>query len=187
MYCDLYLMRHGQTLWNAEGRMQGRLDSALTDLGRRQARQQAALVRGIDAIRISSPLGRAVETAEIVFGGASFLTDDRLAEIDIGRFSGHLIDDLRRQEPEFFRGDRLAWYDSAPGGEHFRGLQHRVGAFLAELSQPALIVTHGITLRMLRVLAMGTGADRLGELTVEQGAVHVVRGARHEVWRPRDP
>ena len=69
---DLYLMRHGQTVWNAEGRLQGRMDSPLTALGRAQARRQAQLVRGIDAARYASNAGRAVETAGIVYGGQDF-------------------------------------------------------------------------------------------------------------------
>ena len=64
---DLYLMRHGQTVWNAEGRLQGRMDSPLTALGRAQARRQAQLVQGISATRYASTAGRAVETARIVY------------------------------------------------------------------------------------------------------------------------
>lgn len=183
---DLYLMRHGQTAWNAEGRMQGRLDSPLTDLGRQQARAQAGLLTGLDGdlLRISSPQGRAVASARIVFGGRPFATDPRLAEIDIGAFSGQLIADLRRRHPAIFLGDRLAWYDRAPGGEHFAGLRARVAAFLDDLPGPAIIVTHGITLRMLRLVATGGPISALGDLPVQQGAVHVLRAGRHETWLP---
>lgn len=183
---DLFLMRHGQTAWNAEGRLQGRLDSPLTDLGRRQARAQAHLLAGLgdDLLRISSPQGRARASASIIFGGHPFATDDRLAEIDVGAFAGHLVGDLRRRHPDIFAGDRLSWYDRSPGGEHFAGLQARVAAFLDDLPGPAMIVTHGITLRMLRLVAMGAPLSALGHLPVHQGAVHVLRGGRHETWLP---
>lgn len=185
MYPDLYLMRHGQTVWNAEGRMQGRLDSPLTALGQRQAAAQARILGGIEALRFSSPQGRALQTARIVFGDRPFRTDDRLAEIDIGAFSGHLVEDLRARHPAVFEGCRLAWYDRAPDGEHFSGLMRRAIAFLADLPGPALIVTHGITLRMLRLVAMGLPQERLAEMPVEQGAVHLVRRGEHRILRGR--
>lgn len=180
---DLYLMRHGETRWNAQGRLQGRLDSPLTALGRQQARQQAQLLHGIEGQRFSSPQGRAVATAEIAFAGAPFQTDPRLVEIDIGDWSGHRAEILRERYPGMFAGHHLAWYDRAPGGEGFAGLRQRVAAFLDEMTQPALIVTHGITLRMLCLLAMAAPLDGIAELPVEQGVVHRVRQGRHEVLR----
>ncbi|MDO5630950.1 MAG: histidine phosphatase family protein [Paracoccus sp. (in: a-proteobacteria)] len=182
MLPDLYLMRHGQTEWNALGRMQGRLDSPLTVQGRAQATRLARLVEGVQGRYISSPQGRALETARIVFG-AGFATDDRLVEIDIGDFSGHLNSDLRAAHPAIFAPPRLGWYDRAPGGEGYAGLATRCRAFLADLNGPAIIVTHGITLRMLRLLAMGRDMSTFEDMPVEQGAVHVIRSGAHEIWR----
>lgn len=181
---DLYLLRHGETEWNAAGRMQGRLDSPLTEKGRAQAVRMAGLIRDIQGQRFCSPQGRAVETACIVFGGDDFITDPRLAEIDIGQFTGHLIADLRAAHPDIFADDRLGWYDRAPGGEHLAGLERRVAPFLASLKGPAIVVTHGITLRMLRLLAMSRPLSRFEELPSEQGAVHVIRNGQHGIWRP---
>ncbi|AGT09221.1 histidine phosphatase family protein [Paracoccus aminophilus] len=184
---DLYLMRHGQTEWNALERMQGRLDSPLTALGRKQARRQAALVRNLhpqigEVARYASAQGRARQTAEIVFAGESFATDHRLVEIDIGDFTGARMQDLVVSHPQIFHGARLDWYDHAPGGEHFSGLETRVRAFLDELTGPALIVTHGITLRMIRAVAMELPISRIGEMPVRQGAVHAVRQGRHQMF-----
>ncbi|WP_082724717.1 MULTISPECIES: histidine phosphatase family protein [Paracoccus] len=180
---DLYLMRHGQTEWNAEGRMQGRLDSALTPLGVAQARRQAWLLRDLTGLaRYASTAGRAQQTACIVFAGADFLSDTRLHEIDIGHFTGRTGEALRAEHPALFAGGALDWYDRAPGGEHFAGLQARVRAFLRELSGPALIVTHGVTLRMLRLEAMGLPLSRLAEMPVLQGAVHLVSQGRHRMF-----
>ncbi|MDO5646504.1 histidine phosphatase family protein [Paracoccus sp. (in: a-proteobacteria)] len=179
MIPDLYLMRHGETLWNRERRMQGRLDSPLTDLGRRQAAQQAALFAGLTADRISSPQGRAQDTARIVFN-APFRTDPRLMEIDVGIAAGQRADDLRRDHPDLFTGGWLDWYDRVPGGEHFSGLRARVADFLADLTAPAMIVTHGVTLRMIWHLTTG---EPLDQPRVIQGALHVIRGGRSETWR----
>ncbi|WP_299839756.1 histidine phosphatase family protein [uncultured Paracoccus sp.] len=183
MYPDLYLMRHGQTVWNAEGRMQGKLDSPLTDLGIAQAKAQARLVAGVEAARFASPQGRAQQTARIVFAGQPFQTDARLAEIDIGTFSGRRYPDLAAEHPALFELDGFGWYDHAPGGEGFSGLMTRARSFLDSLTGPSLIITHGITLRMLRLIAMGWDMTRFEELAQHQGAVQVVRAGCHEIWR----
>ena len=178
---DLYLMRHGQTVWNAEGRLQGRMDSPLTALGRAQARRQAQLVQGISATRYASTAGRAVETARIVYAGQAFGQDARLHEIDIGEFTGRAWAELCAAHPEVTAGGWLDWYDRAPGGELFAGVEARARAFLHELTGPALIVTHGITLRMLRLIAMDLPLSRLGEMPVMQGALHVVSAGQHRM------
>lgn len=182
MYPDLYLMRHGQTEWNAEGRMQGRLDSPLTSMGITQSKRQAELIAKVEGNCFASTLGRAIQAARIVFGDKEFTTDDRLVEIDIGEFSGHKIEELLRDRPEFFTGSRLDWYDRAPGGEHFSGLAVRAHSFLDDLTGPAIIVTHGMFLRMLRITALGWPVSRIEELSVEQGSVHVIRNGKHEIW-----
>lgn len=182
MYPDLYLMRHGQTEWNAIGRMQGHLDSPLTDLGIAQAQAQSRLIANVQATRFASPLGRALQTAQIVFTGQPFQIDDRLAEIDIGEFSGEFADNLRTTHPALFQGSVYDWYDNTPGGEGFAALMTRCRSFLDDLTGPALIVTHGITLRMMRMLAMGWDMPRFEELPQYQGAVQVVRNCRHEIW-----
>ncbi len=180
---DLYLMRHGQTEWNAQGRMQGRLDSPLTPLGQAQARRLAWLVRDLRGVaRYASTAGRAQQTARIVFGGQDFRADERLHEIDIGDFTGRLWEELRATHPAIFGSGGLDWYDRAPGGEHFAGLEARVRAFLDDLTGPALIVTHGITLRMLRLVAMNLPLRRLPEMPVMQGALHLVSGGRHRIF-----
>ncbi len=180
---DLYLMRHGQTVWNAEGRMQGRLDSPLTPLGVAQARRQAWLVRDLTGMSYyASTAGRARQTAQIVFAGQGVTFDDRLHEIDIGSFSGQLWEELRPAHPAIFRDTGLGWYDRAPGGEHFSGLAIRVRSFLDDLAGPALIVTHGITLRMLRLVAMGLPLERLAEMPVTQGGLHLVSRGRHRMF-----
>lgn len=183
---DFWLMRHGQTEWNAAGRMQGHLDSPLTALGRRQAGRQAAIMAPVLAAnpgiaRLSSPLGRAVETAEIVFGSAGFKTDLRLREISVGAFEGRTRAELEADHPELFSQTWLGWYDRAPQGERLAGLRRRVEAALSEIDGPTAIVCHGITLRMIRLIVLGWADNRLEEMKVRQGAVHLMRGGRHEM------
>ena len=180
---DLYLMRHGQTEWNVQGRLQGLLDSPLTPLGLGQARRQAWLMRDLLHLpRYASTAGRAQQTARIVFAGLDFRSDERLQEIDIGDCTGLRLEEMRQRHAGGSGDGWPAWYDRAPGGEGLAGLESRVRAFLDDLDGPALIVTHGITLRMLRLLAMGRPIGRLPEMEVWQGAVHLVRAGRQQVF-----
>lgn len=183
---DLYLMRHGETRWNAEGRLQGQLDSPLTQRGLRQARWQAELVADVRAKRLASPQGRAVATAQIVFGNRGFQTLTALAEIGLGRFAGQRLDLLQRDHSGVFAAEGLGWYDRVPGGEGFVALAARCCELLAALEGPALIVGHGITLRMIWALAMGRCVTQLDEAPLEQGRVLVLRNGRSEVWRHQD-
>ena len=176
MVPDLWVMRHGETEWNVAGRLQGRSDSALTSRGRAQAARQAQLVAAIRGERFSSPQGRALHSARIVFAGQPFATDPRLAEICIGDWTGRSASALRAEAPDAFMGSRLGWYDHAPGGEGFAGLRARVRGFLASVALPAIIVTHGITLRMIR--AELTGEEIHADTLFDQGAVHLIRQGR---------
>lgn len=179
---DLWLLRHGETEWNAAGRLQGHRDSRLTARGRAQAESQRMLLQGVEAARFASPLGRAQATARIVFGDAAFTTDARLAEIDIGGWSGRQLDEIRAERPEAFGGPLLGWYDHAPGGETLSGLAARCAAFLGDLDGPSVIVTHGVTLRMLRALAIG-GSPHDPADGFDQAAVHLVRAGEVTLLR----
>ncbi len=180
-YPDLWILRHGETEWNAAGRMQGHMDSPLTERGRAQAARQRALLADLDFDAVDvwmSPLGRAVQTAAIALGGRARVlrSDDRLMEIGVGAWQGQARSELTLSQDQ----DGLFYYDSAPGGEGFPALQARCKAFLDGLERPAVLVTHGITSRMLRLVAMGEGIDKLSDLPGGQGVVHVVRAGRHD-------
>lgn len=130
------LVRHGQTQWNAEKRIQGRADSPLTDVGVRQARQWGRDLIGSGLTRIvSSDLGRARGTAEFINESLNLphAADARLREQDWGAWTGMTLTDIRRND-----GDRLAqaeaagWGFQPPGGEDRRQLLKRCRAALAE-------------------------------------------------------
>ena len=183
----IYVLRHGQTRWNAEGRLQGHANSPLTEAGRAQALRQAALLAEFDLaeyeIRVS-PQGRAFETAAIALGARAsrLVTDDRLMEIDIGVWTGRRRVDLDigtfEQGPHVPDGD-LAFYEAAPDGEGFAALRSRCETFLISLHRPTICVTHGITSRMLRATAMGLPGAALGDLPGGQGVIHVVADRAH--------
>lgn len=167
-------MRHGQTVWNAEGRMQGILNSPLTPKGEAQAAQQGAILRaqpleGFDFI--SSPQGRAVQTAGIALAGIADMvhTDIRLREISVGDWAGLSRDDLPMEDVE---DPFMAQYEAAPGGEGVAGVEIRVRAFLADLKGPAVLVTHGITSRVLRSVIVGGDALATSTIHGGQGCVY---------------
>ena len=184
-YPDLYVLRHGETEWNAAGRLQGWQDSPLTAQGVAQAERQAELLAGLDlsAMEIfTSDSGRARRTAQIALQGRSeAMVDVRLREIDVGAWTGQSRHDLRAAHPELFdEANPLAWYTHAPGGEGFDGVAARAAEFLDNKSSPCVIFTHGITSRILRCLALGLELDALGDLPGGQGVIHVIRGGAQD-------
>lgn len=161
----LWLVRHGVTSWNLEGRLLGWADPPLVEDGRRQAeatrvRLAALLPEDLGGVW-SSDLLRAVATARIVAGEPT--TDRRLRELDFGDLEGSRWSDLTPT----LRA-RLAAFDGfeAPGGETAASLAERVAGFVEDLSPgDHVLVTHGGVIRSL--------ARRLGlpDPHVEPGGV----------------
>lgn len=186
---ELFILRHGETEWNAEGRMQGGLDSPLTARGRAQARAQgaallAAGVTGTTHALWSSPQGRARDTAFILrvalaaehMSPPRLRTDARLREIGQGGWEGRTRPEIAQRWPGSQEGgDPFLAYDAAPGGEGFIAIRARAEAFLLELDGPAVIVTHGITSRFLRGVVLGLATSGLGQLPGGQGVVYHLR------------
>jgi broad specificity phosphatase PhoE len=182
---ELYILRHGETVWNAQGRMQGVLNSPLTEQGRAQAARQAEILAGIDLRGfdcLSSPQGRAFETAAIAVARQvdHVRTDDRLSEIGVGQWAGKLRSALA-PEMGYAEGPdgALELYEQAPEGEGFDALEARCSAFLATLTRPSVLVTHGITSRMLRVVLTGAGRAGMAGIGGGQGVVfHLLNGVQ---------
>jgi len=147
----LYCVRHGETVFNAAGRIQGQTDSELSELGRSQCRAVATAFAGqpIDAI-YSSPLRRAREGAACVAEqlGLPVREDDRLMEIHAGIFQGLDWADIQVRYPR----EAAAWRTQdpdfrIPGGESRRDLMQRMGAALRDIRESGvrqvIIVAHG--------------------------------------------
>lgn len=133
-------VRHGQTELNRAGRLQGRLDAALSDLGMRQA---AALGDGFASAAVtrvlSSPLRRARDTAAAIAAAHGLIveTDERLIELDYGDWDGLALADVPaeawvawRTDPEF----------APPGGERLADVSARVAAFCADVLSDDLVI-----------------------------------------------
>ncbi len=177
----VYLVRHGQTEFNAAGRYQGRLDSPLTALGRSQAARVGSLLAtltGPGARLVSSPLGRAMATAAIIAERAGLpaaFTDGRLAEISLGSWDGMTDEDIEFASPGARKGtDRWNWHFSSPDGERYEQVAARAGAWLSEAvaaNAPLIAVSHGVTGRVIRGLHAGLPREEALKLDVPQDAV----------------
>jgi len=183
---ELLILRHGETEWNREGRIQGQKDSPLTAKGRDQARDQGAILSRLDLTGWSarvSPQKRAQDTASLALEGVGIMpeVDPRLREIEAGEWAGRLSRDIRLEWAYLFEsGDEFDWIDHAPGGERFDALEARCRALLDDLSGPTILICHGITSRMLRVLALGRRGDGLSAVPGGQGNVHHLKDGQHD-------
>lgn len=147
----LYFIRHGESLFNAQRRIQGQSDVALSSMGLRQAAALAPVFesREIDAI-YSSPLRRAMQTAEPLAAvlNLTIRTDDRLKEINAGEFQGLEWPEIERKWPEAAKHWKEQTPDYViPGGESRRAVAERgravFEAILAAGHRQVIVVAHG--------------------------------------------
>jgi probable phosphoglycerate mutase len=152
----LILVRHGQSTHNAEARLQGQSDPALSETGRAEAQLLRPLFAGFPPERvITSDLRRASETAAIV-GFPEARRDARFREIDVGSWAGRPLSDFPDEAITAWRGGEL----HAPDGESWADLVARVGGAVDELLPTGdtwVIVCHGGVVRA--ALSHITGAD----------------------------
>lgn len=180
----LYLVRHGETAWNREGRVQGHLDSPLTGRGIAQARRAGAtladLLEGEPPVALAaSPLGRTRQTVELMLealGGriAAVRFDDRLKEIGWGRWEGLTRPEIVAREPAAFAAhQRDPWTVPPPGGESWDMLSLRVAGWLESLDPdvPLVVVGHGAWGRALRGLYLRQGPAATLALEQPQDAI----------------
>ena len=166
------------------------MDSPLTRKGRDQARHQGQLLQqaGLeqrDVECFASPITRAWDTAQIALdhiGGAA-RADDRLVEIGFGAWEGLTHDEIDEKWPWSSEIENMIdWTFSAVGGETYEAMCDRVLSFLNDLRGPSVVVTHGITSRVLRGLWLGVGYDGINDLPGGQGNVHhLCDGAAREL------
>jgi broad specificity phosphatase PhoE len=186
---EIIVIRHGQTDWNAGAILQGREDIPLNDTGRAQARRNGEALRsrfdrfGIDPDSydwIASPLSRAAETMRLVREAAhldplAYRTDDRLMELDFGRWSGLNLQQIQQSDPAGYAArQKDRWNIPPTGGESSVQAIDRLGPLVSALDRPTVLVTHGGVNRVLKVM--------LGALTVAQALEFHTPQDRFYVW-----
>ena len=169
---NLLLIRHGESVANTEGRLQGQMDSPLTEQGREQADALARrLVRErwpVSSI-YSSDLCRATDTAAILGAAlqAPVLLDERLREYDVGVLAGLTRADIEQQYPELWRMSRQSpIWPAVPGEEGNEAFGQRITSVLDDIrsahedEQVIAVVSHGRTLGMMLMYLLGIDLGR---------------------------
>ena len=184
----IYYIRHGETDWNAQGRLQGGLDIPLNDLGRTQAVQSgdilAALLaragRSAQSLEfVASPLGRARHTMELLRGALNlppcdYALDDRLREIGYGQWEGSTLAQMRASAPEVFaRRQADKWNVPPPDGESYAAVETRMRDWYDQLTADTVAVAHGGTARALMVTLGLEPPASAADLAIDQGVIYV--------------
>lgn len=185
----IVLVRHGETHWNRERRVQGHADSPLTLKGIGQAQAYGRRLAGLlgDAAEwrvLSSPLARCVQTTAILCETAGLPfplveMDERLKEVSTGDYAGMLKADLEASRPDFMAGvGTNAWYFRCPNGETHAQMATRLSWFLADRrpGEKLVVVSHGVAGRILRGLYAGLDPETALEEDAPQDAIFLMQG-----------
>src|SRR5436305_13544871 len=184
----IYYMRHGETDWNVQGRLQGGIDTPLNELGLTQAAHAGRvladlLARGSRAASslayVASPLQRARRARDRLRAGlklpaGGYALDDRLREIGYGHWEGSTLAQARVSHPGLYASrERDKWGALPPGGESYASVQLRMRDWYDSLKADTVAVAHGGTARGLMV-ALGIETPvRASDLYIEQGVVYL--------------
>ncbi len=180
MIHPLCIVRHGETDWNVEGRLQGQKDIPLNGRGRDQAASVGRILKrdNPDILTfdfVASPLSRAQETMRLMRGAMgldpeAYRLDDRLKELTFGPWEGYTWDEMVKRDPASCSAREAdKWGYCPPGGESYAMLSTRVAGWLTGLTGPTLAVTHGGVARVLLGLIDGVPQKELPLRDIKQG------------------
>ena len=193
----LYIVRHGQTDWNASHRLQGVSDVPLNALGKEQAQQSGRLLADLlknDGLEPStldwhvSPLERTVVTSNLARAtfetaiGAMHL-DQRLIEISFGVYEGESVPELyasKRKSIQNWLANR--WHHRPANGENYGDVAERLKLFLSSLDRPTVLVSHGGVTRTLRHILCGAAPEEMLEWLPVQGSVMKISKGTFEAF-----
>ena len=192
----IYFARHGETLFNVERRWQGsRNDSALTARGLEHARETGLILKNlIDPAKpprfVASPMGRARATMEgaleaLGLARDGYTTDARLAEIDLGEWTGILADEVKvtdRARWEARQKDK--WNIPCPGGESFRMAAARAQEWLESVDRETVAISHGVFGRVLRALYLGLDPSQISGMEEPHGSIFRLSGGEISRFDP---
>ena len=179
---ELFLIRHGETVWNKERRVQGFSDIDLNDVGLKQARQLALSLKNHDIQSIySSPLIRARKTAQIVnqYHHAPIYLESSLMEMNQGDFEGLSFQELMSREKDFLR----KWISDPasvrmPNGESFAELQARAWKAIENIvykHDKALVVSHSFTIASILCKIKDINLSEFRSVHVDTASKTIVR------------
>jgi broad specificity phosphatase PhoE len=179
-----YFVRHGQTPWNAEGRLQGQAETDITELGRSQAdrngRRLAGLIKDPQAFDfVASPMRRTCETmtrirAAMGLDPAAFRTDSVLKEVHFGDWQGYTYPELERVDAGVTKRrarDKWNFLPPGEGAESYEMLTARIRPWLAAIDRPTVCVTHGGVIRAIFRLVQAVQPRAAARLEIFQDRV----------------
>jgi probable phosphoglycerate mutase len=193
MFPLVYIARHGQTVWNAESRLQGQADTDLNPLGREQATRNGHLLAEFvhnpeDFDFVASPMRRTRETMERIrmamgLDPQAYRTDPRLVEMSFGDWQGFTFPELEarhlgsRRERGF---DKWNFLPPGEGAESYQMLLERVKPWFDALDRQTVCVTHGGVVRALFRMVLGMPEKEAANLNVPQDRLLRLEGQRLE-------
>lgn len=185
----IYLLRHGETIWNVEQRLQGQGDSPLTAKGIAQASALGVLLSELiehpgEFTVVASPLGRTWQTAVLVCQGLGvdwrgIRFDDRLKEHDFGAWEGMTLEEIETCfTSQWAAREADKWNFLVPGGESYARVAMRIGQWLDQQRTDArlIVVGHGLAGRVLRGLYAGLPPEETTILDEPQDSLHLLNG-----------
>lgn len=187
----IYFIRHGETDWNVEGRLQGQKDIPLNDLGRVQAEEAGRRLQGLvphveDLAYVASPMTRTRETMKLLRKAMGldpdyYRLDERLVELTFGEWEGLTWKEVRKKEPQLAAlRERDKWNYAPPGGgESYAMLTERVRPILDDLTRDTVLVAHGGVARAFLAVACGVSTRDAASIDIWQGKVLVIEGRKH--------
>lgn len=184
MHPLIYFVRHGQTAWNAEGRLQGQAENDITETGRKQADRNGERLRELIAEPskfdfVASPMRRTRETMERVrvamgLPADGYRTDPQLVEVSFGDWQGFTFLELEAAEPGITaarKNDKWNFVPPGKGAESYQMLLDRIRPWLDAVSQPTVCVTHGGVMRTIFRILEDTAPKRAATLEIFQDRV----------------
>jgi broad specificity phosphatase PhoE len=187
----LYFVRHGETDFNIEQRLQGQYETSLNARGRVQASEGGRLLKDLfereqrqtfDYAYVSSPLQRARETMQLVratlgLDPSAYEVDDRLMEISYGEWEGSTLPEIHARDPHVLaRREKDKWGFKPPGGECYRDVAARVGAWYATVTRDTVVVAHGGVARALMANFNILPEEEAAHADIAHGVVYVFAG-----------
>ena len=186
----LFFIRHGETDWNAEARLQGQTDIPLNERGRRQAADAARRLGRLgrrfgrdaeDLDFVASPLSRCRQTMEIARAALGlslhgYETDPRWMELSFGDWEGLTWPEIQKTERgSVFDREASLWDFEPPNGESYERMAERIAAALSDLRRDTVLVAHGGVARLLMILIGGGRREQALRATIAQGRVLVLQ------------
>ena len=180
----IFILRHGQTVFNSQRKLQGHCDSPLTPHGITQVEDVSATLKNYlspDQFYVyASPLGRTIQTAQIVCDAleipySAIIKEPRIKEYFLGDWEQQSIHSLTERYPEFLQ--QRDWLVKTPNGETLADVQQRLTSWLDELptDKDIVVVSHGLTGLTLRAMLANLSYDEMWRQEIPQDAFFMVQ------------